>query len=272
MSDKMNENLAIFIDSYDGNSDVWDNFFKVFDEYWSDCIFKRYLVTNIKDYKKENLNIIKCGENTEWFFCTLNALKKIEAKYIMFMLDDYYFSKKMKNEDLLEIVNTMDIEDVFFYRLSIRGDLDKRIKQHQIKTDFVYAINLQPAIWNRKKLIRFLELLHQKGCTSPWDFERYFINRFKKIDSVRIVKGVLYDTRDIMGYKNAIIQGKWVRHVLRYYEKNTDIRLDPGTRPFMSPKKELIDYLKRLSHSVLNYNMRNKIKIFLGKFGFKFMT
>lgn len=267
-----NKRLSIFVDSYDGNKDLWKNLFDIFDHFWSNCPYERFLVTNNESFQRKNLMVIKTGDEIDWFTTTIIALKQINTKYVWLFLDDYYLSKKIINDDVEEILDYMDTNNVFFYRLSLRGDLDKKVIRHQITGDFVYAINLQPVIWNREKFLYYLEKLHDKGCKSPWEFEKYFIKYFENKNSTDVIPGVIYDTRDIMGYKNAIIQGKWVRHVVIFFKKKFGIIIDTGNRSYMSYRAELFDFIKRKGHSVFKYEMRQKIKNHLSKVGLKFMT
>lgn len=264
--------MSIFIDSYDGNSDVWDNFFLIFDYFWKDCSYARYLVTNEKDCLVNNLKVIKTGQDIDWFSTTLTALRKVNTKYVWLFLDDYFLSKNINNSDIEEILDYMDENNVYFYRLSLRGDLDRKVERHKITNSFFYAINLQPAIWNREQFISFLESLYAKGYRTPWEFENYFISHFKEINNAEIIDGVIYDTRDLMGYQNAIIQGKWVRHVLNFYRKKFGIIIDIKERKVMPLHLELFDFIKRKSHLFFDYNTRNKIKDVLLKFGIRFMS
>lgn len=264
--------LSIFVDSYDGNKDLWKNLFDVFDYFWPNCPYDRYLVTNSESFSRKKINVIKTGEEVNWFSTTLNALKQIDTKYIWFFLDDYYLSKMISNDDIEEIINYMDNNDIFFYRLSLRSDLDKKYIRHQITGESVYAINLQPVIWNRENFISKLEMLQTLGCKSPWDFERYFINYFENKKSKEIISGIIYDTRDIMGFKNAVIQGKWVRHVIKFYKDEFGIILDIGSRECMSYFAEFFDYVKTKGNNFISYKTKKKMKKILKCFGFKFMT
>lgn len=266
------EKLAIFIDSYDGNSDVWLSFFDIFNFFWKDCPYQRYLVTNEKDCPENNLIVIKTGKEVNWFTTTLNALYKVKSKYIWLFLDDYFLSKNINNSDIEEIIEYMEKNNVYFYRLSLRGDLDRRDVRHKITNDFFYAINLQPAIWEKEKLLYFLKKLQKEGCRTPWDFERYFINYFKQQNNGEVIRGVVYDTRDIMGYQNAIIQGKWVRRILVYYKRRFGITIHVNKREIMPVHSEFFDLVKRKGHLIFNYRERNKIKALLEKIGLKFMS
>lgn len=269
----MNE-LAIFVDSYDGNHDLWDNFFTIMDHYWKDCAFKKYLVTNQQDYTAYNTTSLKVGPDTNWVYCTLNGLKQIEEEYILFLLEDYYFSKKINNYDFDRIIDTMKEKDCFFYRLSLINGLDKSKECVQINENFPYAINLQPAIWRRKSFIQYLETMREEGISSPWQFEFYFIRKAENKELLVVdgsFFGVLYDTRDLMGYKNAIIQGKWDRSVVSYFRNNTNLNIAFSQRQLMSLWEMTWDRIKVYGHKIIPYKRREKIKIWLKKLHFRFM-
>lgn len=266
------ERLSIFVDSYDGNKDLWKSLFSIFDHFWPDCPYSRFLVTNNESFEWEKVDVIKTGDDLDWFTTTLIALKKVRTPYVWFFLDDYYFSKSINTTDIEEIIDYIDEKKIFFYRLSTINGLDKTKLRNNVRSDFVYAINLQPVIWNREKFIYFLEKLYNKGCRSPWEFERYFIKHFEKSKDAKVISGVAYDTRDIMGYQNAIIQGKWVRHVVMLYKRKFNIIIDTGNRKYMSYTSELLDYIKRKGHSLLSYKSRKILKRMFKKIGFKFMT
>ena len=266
--------LALFVDSYDGNQDLWSNMFNIMNRYWPDCCFPKYLVTNIITFSDYGVQSIQVGEDRDWLRCTLEGLKRIEEKYIFFMFEDYYFSKKVNNNDLFEIVERMDREDIFFYRLSKINNMDLSKTAVKISAEFPYAINLQPAIWKREKLIEYLYEMQKKGVSTPWQFEFYFIDAHKR-NSIPAehgyVNGVLYDTRDLMGYKNAIIQGKWVRKVVNYYKRQKDIKLELGNRELMPLSAETWDAVKQLGHRYIRYDNREKLKRLLKRFHIKFM-
>ena len=197
-----------------------------------------------KEYEKKLIsNSIKMG----YIVKLKGKYKEVSnnTNFNLFNYKKYLLSKKIYYTfDIEEIINYMDNNDIFFYRLSLRSDLDKKYIRHQITGESVYAINLQPVIWNRENFISKLEMLQTLGCKSPWDFERYFINYFENKKTKEIISGIIYDTRDIMGFKNAVIQGKWVRHVIKFYKDEFGIILDIGSRECMSYFAEFFDYVK----------------------------
>ena len=266
--------LAIFVDSYDANSDLWDNVFSIMDYYWKECCFQKYLVTNSRQYAKHNVKAIPVGKDTDWLVCTLKGLKQIEEPYVFFMFEDYYFSKAVTNDQFISIIHRMKKDSIFFYRLSLINGLDKSKTAVPVSKDFPYAINLQPAIWKKEILIQFLEEMRKEGVSTPWQFEFYFIDRQAKGNlpvKNGMVEGVLYDTRDIIGYQNAIIQGKWVRGVVKRYKNNHKILFTTGNRPYMSMKDEIWDSVKQFGHKIIPYRQRERIKKFLRRINIKFM-
>ena len=259
-------NLAIYVSSYDGCKDLWDTFFEIFERYWSDCKYKIYLINNNIKYEKEKITIINTGDEVNWFDRTIKSLEQLDEKYIMFLLEDYFISKKISNDYIDKIISDMEENEIFFVRLSNAGIKYKR-KYEIVQYNIPYYISLQPGIWNRKKLIDILKNI-ENGKT-PWDFEVYFLKNRRKTND--IVKGVWYHYNDILGYKNGVLQGKWIRETLNFY-KSKGINIDTKNRKIMSYKETFIYDVKKSLSLILSDDARKKLKKFLKKFGFKFVT
>ena len=272
MEQTMTDDLAIFIDSFDGNSDVWPSFFELFDCYWKNCSFKRYLICNMENYDTENLSIINTGNEYGWFPMTIKGLESIDERYIMFLLEDYAFSKMINNQDIYEIIHRMQEEEVFYYRLTSADSFPPNKCFLCVPETTPYPISLQPAIWDRRQFILILKDLYSKGAKTPWDFEKYFIEKYHNGRNDVMLQGVRYDTRNLLGYQNLIIQRKWDPRVVKYYKKQ-GIIIHTGSREYMSKKEVFWDGLKRnrIIRSLSPKN-KNRIKMVLKKFGVKFMT
>ena len=265
----MKEDMAIFVDSFDGYSDLWDTFFKIFFHYWNDCPYNVYLVNNNKDYSNKSISVINTGQEINWFHRTIMALEKIKEPYILFMLEDYFLGKSINNENVNKVLEHIKSKDIFYYQVSGRPQKEKRI--YKIKNTNRYPINLQMAIWNRKKFLEILQKMEADGASSPWDFERYFVREYSNSTSEEVIKGAEYDSRDIFGYHNGVLQGKWIRSTLRYY-KGQGLEIDTKQRDVLSLKKTI--FIKS-EVFVLQHTSRNtaeRIKAVMKKFGFKFMS
>ena len=112
------EELAIYVSSFDGYKDLWDNFFRIFEIYWPECSVKVYLVNNEESYIRENITVLNTGAERNWFYRTNLSLSQISEKYILFMLEDYLISKKVEEGDISEIISFMKENKIYYYRLS----------------------------------------------------------------------------------------------------------------------------------------------------------
>ena len=269
---QMTSSLAIFIDSYDGNSDIWESFFNIQNTYWNDCMFKKYIVSNNQTPEDPNVVTLKTGDNRNWFDMTIKGLKCINEEYILFLLEDYFISKEIANDELLKIIEQMRDTNVFYYRLTSPVQLSSNESFILVPDNTPYPISLQPAIWNRQVFFSFLNELKEKGCKTPWEFEKYFIEKYKNCTGEKNIVGIRYDSRDILGYKNAVIQGKWDPRIIKYYRKR-NIAINIGSRGIMPFKLVAMDAIKRnrLLRS-LSYSKQRKIKRLLKKLGIDFMT
>lgn len=268
-----NLSLSIFIDSFDGYRDLWNNFFTIFDHYWSECAFEKYLVCNTTNYEHSRTTLIKTGEEIDWFQRTIKAIECIHEDYILFMLEDYFISEKICNDDLLEILKCMEENKIFYYRLS--PNQAKPENSHCFYTRVAskgrYQISLQMAIWNRGVFLELLKKIQSQGGKSPWDFEKYFVNQFQEDKVNKFVPGILYDTRDLLGYKNGVLQGKWIRSTLKFYKKQGFL-LDTGEREIMSLKSTISYKLKSWGAKHVPVRFVSHIRNFMRRVGFNFIT
>ena len=272
MENKRNRNmLSIFVDSFDGYSDVWDTFFLIFKHYWNDCIFPIYLVSNNLSYKDKKVKVIRTGDEIDWFTRTKRALNTIKDDYVLFMLEDYFISKKINNDDFLSIIDYMKKNDIFYYRLSTSNIISKGDTYIQsVPKNQRYAISLQPAVWKRETLLNIINSI--PDAKTAWDFEVYFTKIYhSNMPYDEFIPGICYDSRDILGYKNGILQGKWIRDTIKYYKK-INIKIDIGDRKKNSFINSLLYNLKaNLNKKLSNKSIKN-IKKILNKVGVKFFS
>lgn len=264
--------LSIYVSSYDGAFDLWKNFFNIFYHYWNDCVYPLYLVNNNLpfDYKSikyvgKRPQVIHTGDEIDWFHRTIKSLKKINSEYILFLLEDYYLSKKQNNDDFEEIINFMRKNNAWYYQLSLNREVSGE-KIVPAQDNINYPISLQPAIWSRRKLIEVLENI--KGST-PWDFENYFKVLYENGTGAKI-EGAYYDTRDILGYKNGVLRGKWIPSTIRFYKKN-GIIIDLGKRSMLSKWGELKFNCASIVSCKLDKEKKEIVKNFLSKLGINYL-
>lgn len=159
----------------------------------------------------------------------------------------------------------MKKNDIEFYQLYFSGAKNyKKEKIIRIPEGRMYIISLQPAIWKRQTFLEYLRTIQSSGGKSPWDFERYFVTKRKEGISISLIDKSRYDLRDILGYKNGILQGKWIRATIAFYKKN-GIELDLGTRKVMSVKDTLMYDIKKRAAAIQNPRIKSGIKNILKK-------
>ncbi len=238
---KMLDSLAIYISSFDGYKDLWPAFFTIFDEYWSNCAFSKYLVNNEACFEHRGVTVIHFGRETNWFERNLFALEQLSEDYIMFFCEDYYLSRRVNNQDISEILEYMSDNDIFFYQLSPAANVVFPEQKHPYigyaHAGKEYPANLQPSIWHRQTLIGLLKTIRGK---TAWDFE-YYCNAHEElfsIDNTGHLLGVRYDSRDLLGYKNGVLRGKWIPSTLRFY-RNEEVAIETGDRQVMSSLDEV---------------------------------
>lgn len=262
-------NIAIVVNSFDGYKDLWDIFREIFDKYGLDCPFPKYLISNEADYVRDGVVNIKVGKETNWVERTIKAIEAIKEDYIVLFLEDYFPSKRIDFNEIRSIVERMQQEDIFFYRLSMRKGLPQNQSFIEIPEGSDYPITLQLAIWNKSMLCKIVNELHEGGCESPWDFEFKLKNDYKYCPPVNgKLSKIRFDTRDIIGYKNGVLRGKWFPDVRQYYIRK-GIDFSKSKRPIMTRGQYLKYKLICFISDSFSRERKNTIKIVLRKLKIK---
>ncbi len=212
MEDKYNilENISILVIGYDGYKDVWDNFAYFINKNWKDRP-KTYLATSELEPKYNNIEVIKAGNGSEWSKKARNALKRINTKYVILLLEDFFIIDYVDNNKLIEAINFIEKNDIKFYQLTSMAlfkclILEKKLPNksyiHIIPKTKKYGLNLQGAIWNRDYLMQTIG----DGNYNAWEFEgkNFFINNYEE-------KGIHYviDDRNILNILHTVLQSKY---------------------------------------------------------------
>lgn len=259
------EELAIYVSSFDGYKDLWDNFFRIFEIYWPECSVKVYLVNNEESYIRENITVLNTGAERNWFYRTNLSLSQISEKYILFMLEDYLISKKVEEGDISEIISFMKENKIYYYRLSKNKLKETGKRVLGIPGNTPYPISLQPAIWEREKLILFLNEIDR---STPWDFEEHFVKKYK--NSAGIIEKICYDNRDLLGYKNGVLRGKWIPSTLKYYRRK-GIIIDTKGRKTLKKSMDLKFQISEIISGMFSYEIKERIKKILDILHIKYL-
>lgn len=241
-----NLDLSILVVGYDGYYDVWTHFAFFINKFWKDRP-KTYLATSLLEPQYENIEIIKAGDNSEWSMKAKNALDKINTKYVLLLLEDFFILDYIDNNQIDEAIKFIKNNDIKFYRLSNQSFCKYFVKGKKLnnknylriitdKTD--YALNLQAAIWNKE----YLKTLIGNENYNGWEFEarNYKIKNYKnyKIE-------YLTDIRNLLNIEHAVMQSKYFPSTV-YKCKKLGVELDIKKRGVLSIKDEIKFKLKTL--------------------------
>ena len=88
----------IIISTCDKFSDLWDANILLLEKNWKCRNGQTFLVTDAPTEKSyENVQIITAGEGTEITQRLAAAIEKVQTKYILFTLDDYFLTEPIEN-------------------------------------------------------------------------------------------------------------------------------------------------------------------------------
>lgn len=228
---------TVLVNSCDSYEDTWEPFFKIFKIQWPDCPYPIVLNTESKKYVDEGLNV-KCPNNfgetdkIPWGKRLIGVLKSIESEYVIFLLDDFFFTGRVDQDRINECIRWMDEDksiSVFSFRRTHQPNIqDGKYPHFERRPQTAdYRLNCQAAIWRREKLISYI-----KPHENPWEWEIYGSirsSRYKEKFYSAIEDEPYIFQYDIMKY--GIIRGKWSKTTVDYLE-SYGIKVDYTKRGF----------------------------------------
>lgn len=175
---------SLLVLSCDKYRDLWDPFFKLLKNNWGDCPFDIYLVTEAEVFNCDYLDVktITNQKNGQWSRRLLEALKRIDSKYILFMLDDFFIKNKVDEAYIFQCLEWMEEDNkiaCFSFVPSLWKDKNemKYKKFVERPNGSYYRVNCQAGVWNKKVLMDLI-----KPYEDAWDFEWRASCRSNKTD------------------------------------------------------------------------------------------
>ena len=243
--------MTILVVSYDGYSDLWDNFFKCKELYWRDCPYETVLANNKLEYKRDGVRVIHCGSDAQWSTRARTALKSIDSKYVCFLLEDFFISSFVDSSLVEGALNLMEQDSLKYYKLlsfsKIRTPQYKnKFGIKEIPNNLNYGVSLLAAIWEKDY---FLEKIGEEDY-NPWRFEadRNVESESASSDEKYIDK--VYDSRNILNICHMIVQGKYIRRGVHVIAQK-GINVDLSKRPVMTISETFSYKLKRFGSPII---------------------
>lgn len=267
----IDKTCTVLVNSCDSYEDTWYPFFKLFKKYWPDCKYPIVLNTETKQFQYEDLNIKTINvfdkyknKNIAWGKRLRDVLNRIDSKYILFMLDDFFLMDYVDSKRVDEVINWMeedkDIAVFSFFRVEDFNHMDiesTKYDKYYLRNKFgEYRYNCQAAIWNREELMKSL-----RDFESAWDWE---INgNIRSHRSSKKFYTLMNPTDYIFKYdceNFGVVRGKWrLPDTQQLFEKE-GIIVDFSIRNNKDAKKQ-VNYLQRKWKSLkYRFNkMRSKL-------------
>lgn len=216
----MNE-LAIVGIFFDGYYDIWEDFLELFFSRWPDCPYRVYIVNNTADLhysKTYPVEVIHAGEDAEYSKKIQVALEKIDAKYLLVLLEDFFVFSPLERGVLFNITEYIVQNDIQYYRMDIP---DFRIKKQpsgkpvQIEPTSEYTISCQPSIWNRS----FLAKCIGTDNYNAWVFEGIYA-RAQMSHTEKFLSQCRIDLSNPLSLRHGAVQGKLLPNVYQDFIRN----------------------------------------------------
>lgn len=261
----MNNKATVLVNSCDTYEDCWYPFFKLLKKYWPDRKFPIVLNTESKIFEYEDMNIKTLNvldkyknKNISWSRRLKDVLKRIDSKYIIFMMDDFFIMDYVDTKKLDKVINWMEQDNniaVFsFFRVEDEKHKDKKSLKYP---DFYlrnqrgdYKYNCQAAVWNRKELIRAL-----RNYESAWEWEL-----FGNVRSYRSKK-LFYTLNDPKKYifkynceLYGVVRGKWRLPETQELFAKEDIKIDFSVRN--NRKEKILKKENKLINKIKYYYIK----------------
>lgn len=268
--------MKIVISSFDQYSDIWPVFFKCKENYWKCNDYEWFLVSNKKKYITNNCKNILTGEEINWCDRMEKALKLVDDKYILLLLEDYLFGDYVDQEKVWKCVKFCEEKNANYLRLidiphskHLFGIRYKKAEDgfYCIPQNEEYGINLQPAIWKKEYLLDVLK--NVGGSRSAWEVECHFLRKTEKANGLPL-EGCYTTSENILNIHNGVLKGKWFPNEVRYFRKR-GIYIDE-TRATLGKCKYIRYRVKLLIRESLTSTQRKKVKCLLRKVGVSFAS
>lgn len=202
------------INTCDTYSDSWTGFFQLLDIQWPDFQLDIVLNTETKEFTFSDFNIrtihFQGKEKMAWGERLIETLKRIDTKYILFFLDDFYLTDKVRVYEIEKCYNYMEENsNIVYFSFFPVEDTDNKISEKYIGFEKrpqrgKYRYNCQIALWNREKLISSL-----RRHESPWEMELYGSIRSRRCNDEFYTLSA--KVSPIFCYQNGgvIMRGRW---------------------------------------------------------------
>lgn len=221
----MKTDLAIVGIWYDGYYDLWEDFLELKEKFWEDCPYPMYIVNQTKELaydKKYDVTVIHAGADAEYSRKIQTAVEKIDADYLLLVLEDFFFSRPVDASLLENALSIVKENNLDYYSMPLSEFLHIKVGKpfknykdvYDFNPAFEYTLSAQPAIWNKQ----FLKKSVGQDNYNAWIFEGIYI-KAPKAHTKEFLRCCKIDMSNFLGLKHGALQGKMIPSLIKYYNK-----------------------------------------------------
>lgn len=263
--------LTITMDCWDKYKDARSLFFCSLKRNWENRKYPLIIACN-SDISDEDIpgRLIVCANDSTDSKRHLEAVKAAETKYVLLIVEDGVFTKKVNQDRIEAILDFMDKNNMDFCKLYPTPDKSgKTIKGFEnakyINKRQPYGINYLCGIYRKT----YLENLLNNHYKDSWEIEEALLRQ-----AANASKGYYTDkmvvTDDPLSVRFCIEKGKWSFWARRFIKKN-GYHLD-SNRETWSFRHEAMAKIKHLFSRFVPARFRHNLKHISQKFGMKYAT
>jgi hypothetical protein len=169
--------IAILVLSCDKYSDLWESYAELFNRFWGDCPYDKYLASNTIEFNSLGFRSILMGADETWSHGVKIALSKLKDNYdyVFTTLEDSPLIEKVDNIYVVKAFESFTADDGNFLRtFMVVIPKIKPINQYygEVDNNTPYRQTCAYAVWKIKTLYEILD-----ENESAWDFERIGVKR-----------------------------------------------------------------------------------------------
>lgn len=174
----MNNKVTILVNSCDKYEDAWEPFFRLLKIQWPECEnYKIVLSTESKQYNCDFLDVktINIEENMSWSARLKNALEKIDTKYVLFFLEDFFLLEKVRDDIFNKALELMERDSeiglITFNKRRFGSQFPEEVDHdrcfYKVKKSVTNRTNVLVGLWRKEY---YLKLIF--GDENPWEYEK----------------------------------------------------------------------------------------------------
>ncbi len=258
----MNVDCTFLVNSNDKAEDLWRPFFTALKTQWPTMDMPIVLNTESKSfsfpgYNIKTFNICKSKRKYPWGKMLIETLKRIDTKYVLCILDDYWLEAPVDEEEFLKVFKWLDdnpdIACFSFYpcELNAANIKDELFEGYELRPLLGgYRFGCGVAVWRKERLMTFV-----RPHESAWEWEIWGTMRSPRyMDRIYVRKKGMPDVipHGDPAKGGMVHRGKWIKEAVDKYSQIYDLSyIDFSKRGF-----EDFDEVNR----VMNLTFKDKLK------------